>query len=998
MVAGSSRSSRSITAAVSHVLRTAPICVPIAIGAASPAVAQAIAPATLAAEIPAQPLKQALASFASQTGWQLVYVSDVVRNQKSRGAPAGMSPQEALARLLQGTGLRFEYLTPRSVRILAVPPPRPAAGFLEQEVELSEVIVTASRREERLQDVPITIQVMTETTLRQLNATTFDDFIRYLPGITAHGIGPSQNFLYSRGLGTGESGVWAVGFAGSFPNVAVYLDEQSAQLPGRNLDVYAADLQHIEVLEGPQGTLFGAGAEAGVLRYITNKPKLNVTEGTLTASYSTTARGSPGNAMSAVLNLPLIDDRLAIRGVIYRERRGGYIDNTPATFARDATDLGIQYIESYTNGVPPQSVTINNFNIAGHDFNPVTYNGVRAEVLYQFNDDWRVLLAQSYQSIDAEGVSTEMAANALGQPQPDLSVQLFNPSFNKDQFEDTALTVEGTVAGLKMLYTGSYLVRNIEQLQDYTSYTRGGTYVDYYQCVPPEPTPERVRCFSPSSYWRNLERNTHQSHELRLSTSADRRLRGIGGLFYENNIIQDQIDWFYLTALPYFSPVAPPTGYYAVNGSALLPDGEVVCRCTSPNAMFVPGAPAVNNPNVRPPGDAFFNDVKRGYKQKAVYASVDYELLPHVLTMTAGTRYSSINTWQAGATVNSFGCEIENNPPNPCRNVDFTNLNALGLSRTYSGFQSRANLSWDVGGTAVIYYTWSQGFRAGGFNRGFAPPYTSPLATPQSVKSFPPNEWQTQAYVHGGWVPPLGFAPDTLTNNELGWKVNWQDQRLQWNGAIYQENWNHIQSAGLDAGVLGGSQFNGGDYRVRGLETTAELRPVTGLTLSFGAAWNHSELIKEAPFYWQDGTPINFNILHTAYGQKLSNPAGVLGSPLAGAPAFQGNVRVRYEFALGPYGLFAQMGAVHQSHSLASTDRLSFDQQNNSTAYDLAPFTIIDAALGVLRDGWLLQLSGENLTDTRAEQYANYRAYYKAVTVNRPRTVSLRLTYRFGGA
>ena len=82
---------------------------------------------------------------------------------------------------------------------------------------------------------------------------------------------------------------------GIFPNVAVYLDEQSAQLPGRNLDIYAADIDRIELLEGPQGTLFGAGAEAGVLRYITNKPKLDVTEATVNAGYATTAHGDPSS-------------------------------------------------------------------------------------------------------------------------------------------------------------------------------------------------------------------------------------------------------------------------------------------------------------------------------------------------------------------------------------------------------------------------------------------------------------------------------------------------------------------------------------------------------------------------------------------------------------------------------------------------------------------------------------------------------------------------------
>jgi len=159
---------------------------------------------------------------------------------------------------------------------------------------LQEVIVTANRREENLQDVPIAIQALTAETLRQLNVQTFDDFVKYLPNVTATSFGPGQGDINMRGLSVGGSGgTQGSGATESFPNVAVYLDEQAGEIPGRNLDVYAVDLERIEVLEGPQGTLFGAGAEAGVLRYITNKPKLNVIEANVDASYGVTAHGDP---------------------------------------------------------------------------------------------------------------------------------------------------------------------------------------------------------------------------------------------------------------------------------------------------------------------------------------------------------------------------------------------------------------------------------------------------------------------------------------------------------------------------------------------------------------------------------------------------------------------------------------------------------------------------------------------------------------------------------
>ena len=155
-----------------------------------------------------------------------------------------------------------------------------------------------------------------------------------------------------RGLGVGDQGTQSGGSINGFPNVAIYLDDQSGQLPGRNLDVYAADLERVEVLEGPQGTLFGAGAQAGVIRYITNKPKIDVTEGSVTAGYGTTAGGDPNSDVTAVLNLPLIAETLAVRAVIYDDHHGGYINNVPATFTRKDTDLGIHYA-NYPSGCVP---------------------------------------------------------------------------------------------------------------------------------------------------------------------------------------------------------------------------------------------------------------------------------------------------------------------------------------------------------------------------------------------------------------------------------------------------------------------------------------------------------------------------------------------------------------------------------------------------------------------------------------------------------------------
>ena len=147
--------------------------------------------------------------------------------------------------------------------------------------------------------MPITIQALTGGDSAQLNVSTFDDFVKYVPNVTSANLGPGQSSIFMRGLSVGVTGQQGTGTTGPIPNVAVYLDEQSTALPGRNLDIYAADMERIEVLEGPQGTLFGSGAQAGVLRYITNKPKLDMTEGVVNAGYSYTAGGDPNTNADA---------------------------------------------------------------------------------------------------------------------------------------------------------------------------------------------------------------------------------------------------------------------------------------------------------------------------------------------------------------------------------------------------------------------------------------------------------------------------------------------------------------------------------------------------------------------------------------------------------------------------------------------------------------------------------------------------------------------------
>jgi outer membrane receptor protein involved in Fe transport len=861
---------------------------------------------------------------------------------------------------------------------------------------LAEITVTAQRRTESMQNVPISMQAFTAQTLQQLNVSTLDDYIKYLPNVTTANNGPGQNEVFMRGLSAGSQPSQGSASTGLWPNVAIYLDNQSGQLPNRNLDIYAADLNRIEVLEGPQGTLYGAGAEAGVIRYITNEPKLNVTEASVKAGYGVTAHGDPNTDLTAVLNLPLIADTLAVRAVIYNDKRGGYIDNVPATFTRKNTDIGIHYAnypavngqcpDGQPNGgscVPPGSPTINNYSLAARAINPVTYQGVRAEALYKFNDDWDVLITQSYQTMDSRGVFYQQPNASDGAPLKPLEVTVFNDSFDKDKFESTAWTVNGKFGDLKAVYTGGYLVRNVEQVGDYTNYARG-VYADYYQCYGPGTgynTTLTSTCFSPSASWRSVERNTHQQHEFRVSTPDEWRLRAIAGAFWENNTLYDQTGWNYKTVPSCTSNGAPGTpgnnGCFADIGT-------------------VPGT-SVANPGVQGANTSFYQDTVRTTKQTAFFVSVDYDLIPKVLTITAGTRHFRFDNSSAGSVSASFGCFQGGAPATGCHVTPPAspyysyNLNNPRLADTETGNKSRANLTWHITPDIMVYYTFSQGFRPGGFNQnGNSPHAFTPDLVPQ-------------------YFIPSSYQSDKLTNNEIGWKTEFLDHRLQWNGALYRENWNNVQVAFFDPGVVGNIFFNtnGQNFLIKGLETSLTARVVRGLTLQGAASWNQSRqtnspiLLNNNPNSPNFGQPItNACNQFGANCAPVTNPFGPSGSPSANAPPVQFSLRARYEWAMAGYAPFVQVGVTHSGHSFTqagsnptiaeagavTTGRLRFENP---------AYTTVDASLGVAKDAWYVNLYGENLTNSNASVFVSTDQFIVAQTPLRPRVLGAQFGYKF---
>jgi outer membrane receptor protein involved in Fe transport len=846
---------------------------------------------------------------------------------------------------------------------------------------IQEIVVTAQRRDESIENVPITIQAITGDTLKQLNVTTFDDLLRYTPNVTYSGNGPGLGNIFMRGLSSGGSGNQSQSTTAPFPNVALYLDDQSMQFPARNLDVYMVDMERVEVLEGPQGTLFGGGAQAGVLRYITNKPKLDATEGDVNASYGTTAGGDDNSTVNATLNLPLIPDTLAVRAVIFDDHRGGYINNVPSTISF------------------PNSPVANNAALVESNTNPVTYEGFRLSALYKINDNWNVLVQQNYQDLKADGYFADYPIGSDLQPLAPYQITAFAPAYDKDRYESTAWTVNGflpdlfgSFGGLKTVYTGSYLDRRINQQADYSNYLRSGGG-QYYACTGTGKgslggATSPLTCYAPVGSWNDSVRNTHESHEIRFSTSDDNSIRALLGGFWEKFVIDDNMNFNYL-AIPQCDPT---------NLAIALGGGPGCVSAVGP----IPGNYA-GDPSLREgTNTAFGEDAQRGYKQTALFTSLDVDLIPKTLTLTGGARYFHYEEFEEGSEY--YTSTSANNIPNGACTAKGDCGFGINKTKTEAGTRGRGNLTWHITPDYMVYGTFSQGFRPGGFNRS-----TGSNTADYICASGNRNDGNCKSPSEPQFTKPSGYDSDSLINREVGFKGEFLDHRLQANLSGYVMDWKNVQLPLFDPTGLGNTTFvvNGPTYRIKGVELQIVSRVTEGLTVQGSASYNHSTqtdapCLTSSPGIAGNPTPVGTCITQIK-SSPYTNPFGVLGTSPAFSPLFQFNLRARYDLVIGDYKPFVMVGANHvgtmrnepASFPGGSSSFCSPVPTTTLCQYVMPGYTTYDASLGVAKDAWTVQLSGSNLTNSDASTNTSSGQFIESQVPLRPRVLTLGFGYKF---
>ena len=381
-----------------------------------------------------------------------------------------------------------------------------------------DIVVTATKREESIQKVPISIQALGTQTLEQHQVASLEDYSKLLPSVSVYSFGPGQGEITIRGANAGPS---FNPIASGPPTVGLYLDEIPVSTVGGAVDVHIYDIARVEALSGPQGTLFGASSLAGTVRIITNKPDTSKFESGINVQFNKFGKGKAGGEFESFLNLPL-SDRTALRLVGFYQHDGGYIDNVLAT-------------RTYTlgDGNPATNVVVNNASLVEKDFNDVDTYGGRAALKIDLDDNWTATPSIIYQHQLSHG------SFAFDKTKGDLKVSDFLPSSNLDRFYQAALTIEGKISDFDIVYSGGYFKRRQQAALDYSYYS-----VAYDQFPGYTNFPDGKGGFlDPSQSIVASERYSKFTQEARISSPNDNRFRFVAGLFFQRQTDKDNTDF-----------------------------------------------------------------------------------------------------------------------------------------------------------------------------------------------------------------------------------------------------------------------------------------------------------------------------------------------------------------------------------------------------------------------------------------------------------------------
>ena len=903
--------------------------------------------------------------------------------------------------------------------------------------EIETIIVTATKRAQSIQEVSVAVQAVTGNTLRDLGVETFDEYVQYLPNVVSAGNGPGLRELYIRGSATEQAGITVATPQGSAPGVALYVDEQPVSFGGRNLDVYAVDMARVEVLSGPQGTLFGASSQSGNLRLITNKPEQGRFDAGFNAKYGHTTGGAGSYAADGFVNFAPTD-RLAARITVYKDSQGGWIDNIAATFTPsgevvDRNALGFGPLLTGAGSV----ATANNAALVEDDWNETVYTGGRVGLAFDIDDDWDALIQHTAQSLEVEGAF--LADPSLGARD---SVANFSPDHNNDEFGLTTWTLHGRIANLDLIYTGGHLGRDVDSIIDYTHYNNGGGYIAYYLCAGASGA-TATNCYDPTKPFAEDTSNTRNTHEFRIATDPAKRVRLLAGAYVNEMETNHVGDFHHMGVNLAFAEMAGVPGF-TIGNIAVPTDG-------------------VNTSGPRSPITVFFNDYTRTEEETAFFGEIAFDVNSE-LSVSLSARHYDLTSALQGASNFSFGCRYGIGPDSMetadgrCNGVGYSNdvtlrLHTLGQyaatadesvildARSPNGRRDlfrggdpdpaddcihncnalrairngrldiddfeqggainetdtivKASVNWQPTNDAMLFLNYSEGYRPATQNRNAG----------QAARN--------QSGVYLNYVVPAAALTDRLSSWELGLKSEWLHGSLRLNATLYDTRIENLQVSRFDPSVA----FlvfmeNVGDAESRGLDVDLTWVLTPNLIIHSAFSCLDTELTRLSP--------------------QLEGVAVPVGSELPLAPVLSGNIRMRYDFPiprLDANGYFSAAlvyrgenvsGIVGSAEFMDDTLFRQFGSYSGlSIKYEGGTFgtveipdasgrrlprnsrfvnksaRIVNLAVGMKRGAWRAEFYIDNLGNTDAPVMQIAGHYMPRVTVQRPRTAGLRFSYDF---
>ena len=572
--------------------------------------------------------------------------------------------RQAVAAQLRGRMLAGLPIAPLLVAGIPV-------AHAQQEAALEEIVVTAQKRTESLQEVPISIQALDTERLDELQINAFADFVKFLPSVTFTTLGPGFSLAYFRGVASGENN----NHSGPAPSVGMYLDEQPITTIQGALDIHIYDIERVESLAGPQGTLYGASSQAGTIRIITNRPDPSAFDAAYSLEGNTIEDGGTGYLAEGFVNIPL-HERAAVRLVGWVRHDAGYIDNVVSerTFPTSGGCI--------SNSKNPSAGCTRSPAHAEEDYNDVETYGARAALRVDLNDNW---------TITPQIMGQDQTANGSFAYDPaidELEIARWFKEKSSDSWVQAALTVEGKIGNFDLTYAGAYLDRDVEVDSDYSDYSYFYDVCCGYGSYWTDETGAPLA--DPSQFIHGTDGYKRWTNELRIASSRENRFRVIGGVFYmtsEHEIFQR----------------------YQIGGlGGYVVDGEYL-------PISVTGWPDT----------IWLTNQLRKDEEIAVFGEASFDILDN-LTATVGLRW--FNTENSLRGFFGFNANYSSNygealcfdarqyNGSPCTNLD----DSVDDSDTVPKF----NLTYRFDDDRLVYATYSEGYRPGGINRnGTVDPY-----------------------------------------------------------------------------------------------------------------------------------------------------------------------------------------------------------------------------------------------------------------------------------